>query len=209
MKRLFAALALMLAVVPAYAAGEVFEEGIDYEPVNQAWDTHSDGKVQVTEFFWYGCPHCYAFEPHVQHWLQSKPEDVEFVRVPAIRDSALWKLHATAFYTAELLDVGEKMHAAIFKAIHEDHQRLDSIEAIRALFVANGIEAADFDKVVGSFALRTRLNRAAQLWRRSGGTGVPTVVVNGENRVVASGSYQRMLETIDFLIEQARNGTTH
>ncbi|RMG51350.1 MAG: thiol:disulfide interchange protein DsbA/DsbL, partial [Gammaproteobacteria bacterium] len=105
--KLFSALALLLlAAAPLQA--EEFDPGIDYTVLPQPIPTDvPKGKVEVAEFFWYGCPHCYRFEPHVQKWLKHKPEAAAFVRIPASLNPS-WRPHAEAYYAAQTLGVTDK-----------------------------------------------------------------------------------------------------
>ena len=199
----------MLQAMPAVAQ---FQEGFAYQKLNQAMPTVDNSKVEVIEFFWYGCPHCHHFEPVLNKWLAKKPDDVAFVRIPAIfRENFI--PHARAFYTAEYLKVTDKIHPAIFKAYHEDKNKLLSKTAISELFVANGVKKDDFDKAWHSFIVQSKLKRAIGLTSQYGIKSVPTMVVNGKfqtnatmatlNKPTASG-HQTALEVVDWLIEKER-----
>lgn len=107
-----------------------YAEGFEYERVTPAQPVSTENKIEVLELFWYGCPHCYRLEPYLHEWLKTKPANVEYVRLPAIlRDS--WGLHAHAYYTAEALGVLEKIHTALFDAMHKDRKHIESEESIR------------------------------------------------------------------------------
>lgn len=208
MKTLFFSLLLLIsmpfAVAQAAQDEESFAEGIDYELIVPAQPGGSDGSVEVTELFWYGCPHCYAFEPNVRDWLADKPDYVEFSRLPAIFTSPRWELHARAFYTAKVLDVFDKMHAVIFHAIHEEKERLDSKADLAELFAENGVSKEEFNSAFDSFAVQSSIRRAADLTKRYGIDGVPTMVVNGKYRVDGpiAGTYDRLIEIVNFLVEK-------
>ena len=178
-------------------------EGPHYEKIRPAVNTTASGnEIEVVEMFWYGCPHCFQFEPHLQKWLKKKPANVKFVRVPATF-RPLWKLHARAFYTAEILGVGEKLHKPMFDAYHLERNRLDSEQKLRELFVKHGVKGSDFDDTFHSFAVETRLARAVDLSERYGISGVPSMIVNGKYRNSSKLHDQnKILEVVDFLIKK-------
>lgn len=185
------------------ASAKDYSEGVEYEAIKPVVPTNVPaGKVEVVEMFWFGCPHCFQFEPHLQKWLKKKPANVEFIRMPATFNP-LWKLHARAFYTAEILGVGEKMQQVIFEAYHLARNRLDTEKALRELFVENGVKGNDFDDVFHSFAVETRLARAVDLTQRYGITGVPAVIVNGKYRPSNKLSgHDSVLDVVDYLIKK-------
>jgi len=205
--RLFASLILAL---PAMLLGtgavmaQEFEAGKDYQLVTPAQPGGSEGKVQVVELFWYGCPHCYDFEPQLERWIENKPEHVEFIRIPAIFNRAPWALHAQTYYTAEALEVLDKFHRPFFNAIHQDGKRMASEEDIRDFFAELGVDAEEFDAAFNSFAVQSKVRRAADLTKRYGITGVPAMIVNGKYRTGgrAAGTFTRKLEIVDALVAQ-------
>ncbi|SCZ64588.1 thiol:disulfide interchange protein DsbA/DsbL [Thiohalomonas denitrificans] len=208
----FRVLGLLMAlfVLPFAPAGaeEDYAAGIDYERVSPPMTTKEPGKVEVHEFFWYGCPHCYRFEPHLQQWLEQKPDNVEFTRVPAIFNNPDWELHARAYYTAELLGALDRVHDPLFDAIHNQRKRLNTRDALRDFFAARGVEPDTFNKTFNSFAVESKIRRARDLTKRSGIDGVPAMVVDGEYRVSASqaASYKRLIGITDYLATQGAEG---
>lgn len=206
MKNLLKTTCLLFAglfLVTAQAAG--FEEGKEYERLSSAQPTSTPDRIEVVELFWYGCPHCYRLEPHIEEWLESKPADVEFVRLPAVL-SPRWELLARAWYTAELLGVTERIHKPLFEAIHEDRERINTAEQLKAFFIEQGVAAEDFDKTFHSFGVAAKLNRAREMTQRYRVRGVPTLIINGKYRTSASeaGSHAAMIEVTNHLIEQER-----
>ena len=184
------------------ASAKDFDDGFEYISIRPAVPTNSGDKVEVVEMFWYGCPHCFQFEPYLQKWLKKKPANVKFVRIPATFNP-LWQLHARAFYTAEVLGVGEKLHKPMFDTYHIERNRLDSEKALRKLFVKHGVKGSDFDDVFHSFAVETKLARAIDLTKRYGITGVPSIIVNGKYRTYKKiTGHTNMLEVVDFLIRK-------
>ena len=203
MKKIFGVLALVLVTQLGQAAAE---DGVKYQTIANPQPTADAGTIEVLELFWYGCPHCYQMEPEIEAWLKTKPEDVSFVRMPAVLGPT-WELGARAFYTAELLDVTDKIHAPLFERLHKDKKPLRSADDIKAFFVERGVSAEEFDKTFNSFAVITKTNRAKQARDMYGITGVPTLVVNGKYRTTAklAGGNKQMLEVVDALVEQERN----
>ena len=196
---------LLLALVtlpftPASAEDD-YAAGIDYERITPPMTVKEPGKVEVYEFFWYGCPHCYQFEPHLANWVKRKPDNVEVIRVPAIFNNPNWETHARAYYTAELLGVLDRIHGQLFSAIHDKRQRLNSRDALREFFAARGVEPDKFDKTFDSFAVESKVRRARDLTERSGINGVPAMVVDGEYRITASqaASYKRLIGITGYL----------
>ena len=200
---LLAPLLLLLPLAGIAETGE-YEEGFNYVRVSPPANTHvAEGKVEVVELFWYGCPHCYTFEPHVTEWLKNKPEAAQFVRMPAVLNPH-WEPHARAFYAAELLGVGEELHAKLFDEIHKNKRRLRSEDEIVRFYVQNGVDEAKFREAYGSFAVQTKVRQAARLGRQYQATGVPTVIVNGKYRTNATmaGGYRQMIDIINLLVAQ-------
>jgi len=180
-----ALLVLMTTFMMQAGSALAIDEGFEYNLVTPAIQTNDSSKVEVTELFWYGCPHCNDFEPILNKWLETKPDNVNFVRIPAVfRES--WIPHARAYYTAEALGVLDKTHSLFFEAVHKEHRRLATKKDISAFFVSHGVTQADFDKAWDSFVVQSRVKRAITLTRRSGIKGVPSMVVNGKYRTSAS-----------------------
>ena len=163
--------------------------------------------IEVAEVFWYGCPHCYTFDPYLEDWRQNLPEDVSFVRIPAVWNGLL-QIHARAFYAARALNVSDELHTNFFREIHINRNGLDSQDALTAFFESHGIPAADFNAAYESFAVNNFMNRADDLSRRYRIASVPTVVINGKYTTDASmaGSFEDLMELIDVLIEMERRG---
>ena len=185
-----------------------FQLGTHYERFPSVQGTSSSPEmIEVAEIFWYGCPHCYTFDPYLEDWRQNLPEDVSFVRIPAVWN-ALLQVHARAFYAARALNVSDDLHTAFFREIHINRNGLDSQEALADFFASNGVDAADFNAAFESFAVNNFMNRADDLSRRYRVASVPTVVVNGKYTTDAgmAGSYEDLMELIDELITMERAG---
>jgi thiol:disulfide interchange protein DsbA len=187
------------------ASGQ-FQLGTHYERLSPTQPTSSSpDQVEVAEVFWYGCPHCAAFEPYLKSWEALKADYVNFVRIPAVWNP-LVQLHARAFYTAEALDKVEEMHSAFFAEIHDNGNFLESEEALAEFFGRFGVDAETFEETFESFAVHTKLQRADELSRRYRITSVPAVVVNGKYTTNASmaGGYDQLMVLIDELAASER-----
>ena len=163
--------------------------------------TSDPDKVEVVEVFWYGCPHCNRFQPYLEPWIETLPDHVRFVRMPAIFDD-IWELHARAYYIADALGVLDDLHREIFAAMHDEGRSLATMDAIRAFFVEHGVAGSDFDKHARSFSVQSGLQRSLVMQAGYGLRGVPVLIVNGRFLVSRStaGSYPKVLEVADALI---------
>jgi len=185
----------------ALAAG--YQEGKEYLVLANPQPTSAGDKIEVVELFWYGCPHCYRLEPLLAEWRASKPDDVEFVRMPAVLGPN-WELYGKAYYTAELLGVNDKVHNALFDALHKDKKKIRDEAAVQAFFLEQGVSAEDFKNTFSSFAVNVKLNHAKQMTKRYAITGVPTIIINGKYSTSASqaGNNQKAIKVMDYLIVQ-------
>ena len=193
--------ALLALLAAANSPAEEFVVGQHYQEVKPAVATSTaTDKVEVLELFWYGCPHCYAFEPQLQEWLKNKADYIEFVRVPAVF-AQNWEVHARAFYAAQQLGVLDKLNAPMFDAIHKEARKLGSEEEVTQFFADKGVPAKDFKKAYNSFDVDTKTRRAIALTREYGITGVPALIVNGKYRSSAqeAGDFATLLKLVDYL----------
>lgn len=181
-----------------------YTAGIEYEQIVPPQPAGTENTVEVVELFWYGCPHCYNFEPFLNKWAETKPDHVEYLRIPAVFDRPIWRLHAAAFYTAEVLDVFDTFHERFFHAIQVSHKRMASEQEIMEFFAELGVDNETFRSAFHSFAVEAKLRRAADLTRRYGIEGVPAMVVNGKFRIDGgmAGGFANMLKIADYLSAQ-------
>ncbi len=204
---------VLLLCLPLWACAEEasptvdeadYAEGIDYATVVPPLAGAEGGKVKVVELFWYGCPHCFQFDPYLKKWLQSKPANVEFERIPAIFNNPTWELHARAYYTADVMGVLDKVHEPLFDAIHVKKKRMNNKAALREFFVSHGVDGKEFDATFDSFAVSGLVRSAAQLTKQYGINGVPTMAVQGKYRVGGrmAGSFDNMIRITNFLVAQ-------
>lgn len=187
---------------------ERFELGRHYDRLSPTQPTSSGpDQIEVAEIFWYGCPHCYTFDPYLESWKGDLDADVSFVRIPAVWN-ALLQLHARAYYTAEVLGITDEIHTPIFREIHVNGNPLNSEQALQGFFEQFGVSAEDFTGAFNSFAVHTRLQRADELSRRYRVSSVPMVIVNGKYSASAqsAGDYPTLMELIDELVVSERAG---
>ena len=185
-----------------------FEMGVHYLRLSPTQPTSSNpDQVEVCEVFWYGCPHCFTFDPLLEQWREGKPDYVNFLRVPAVWNSLL-QLHARAFYTAEALGKGAEMHTEFFREIHERGNRLDTEAKLQEFFARFAVDAATFKSTFDSFAVQAKLQRADELSRRYRIESVPTIIVNGKYTTDGgqAGSYEDLLLLIDELAASENAG---
>ncbi len=169
-----------------------------YELITPPQNTSTPDQVEVLEFFWLGCPHCYAFEPAILKWEETIPENVVFVReAPPLNPS--WEQHSRSFYAAQLMGQEQPFVDAMFKAIHEERQRMRKPGDIAELASELGIDKDKFLKTMKSFAVQTKMNRATQLAKGAGITGVPSIIINGKYRTGAglAGGNQGIIDVIN------------
>ncbi len=178
-------------------------ESLGYQTLSPAQPTQNKDKIEVIEFFWYGCPHCYHFEPVLEKWLKTKPANVEFIRQPAIF-SSLWGKHAKAYFVAEALGVVDKVHADFFDAIQNKKQKLTSEDELAKFFVAHGVDEAKFREAYNSFLVDSKLRQAKAMAPRYGITGVPAIIINGKYKTNGplAKSQENMIKVMNQLIQQ-------
>jgi thiol:disulfide interchange protein DsbA len=202
---------MMLCLMPAglRAADALFAEGTHYERLPEPVRTADPARIEVVELFWYGCSHCFQFEPLLAKWEPALARDVDFHRSPAMWNK-LMAVHAQAFYAAEALGVLNKLNQPLFEALNVQRKRLESEDEIAELFVANGVTDADFRKAFNSFGVQSKVKQADARQRSYKTTGTPEMIVNGKFRVSArlAGSPESMLKVVDFLIAKERAGKT-
>lgn len=189
------------------AAQMAFVEGVDYQLIEPAVPTSDPAKVVVTEIFWYGCPHCFRFEPFVEKWAESIPDGVVFEQVPSAINAA-WTVHARAYYAFKMMGVQEQLHKKLFNAIHVQRQRLNSLDSIAEFVAEQGLDEKEFRKQYASFPVETLVRKGKQKELHYGLEGVPTVIVNGKYRTsgVMAGNFSRLLQIIDFLVANELKG---
>ncbi len=197
-----------LLLMPALAYAKAYQEGKSYTRLAKDIPTQSGNKVEVLEFFWYGCPHCFQFEPTLAKWKKNIPENVHFVRVPAPLNPK-WMVHTKTYYALEIMGLGEKYHEPIFQAMHVDRKKLFSFDAIADFLASQGVDKKAFTNTYNSFAVEMRARKAMQLGRSYRLSGVPMLTVNGKYVVSAekAGSFNEMINITNFLITKEANAS--
>jgi protein dithiol oxidoreductase (disulfide-forming) len=193
---------LSLAQLPAHAA----EAGRDYivlsypQPVSV-----KRGQVEVLEFFWYRCDHCFNLEPALEDWAKKQAKDVVFKRVPAVLNPG-WMPMARAYYALEALGLVDKLHHEVFDAIHVKGMDLNSPEAFFDWAVTKGVDRRKIADAYHGFSVDTQVMRAQQQTRSYAVNGVPAMVVNGKyfTSAAIAGSEKALFKTIDALIAMER-----
>ncbi|MDP1733086.1 MAG: thiol:disulfide interchange protein DsbA/DsbL [Sulfuritalea sp.] len=197
---ILATLGLLTAVG---AAAAELKEGLDFRVINPPLAADKN-KIEITEFFWYGCPHCFDFEPALAAWVKKLPADASFRRVPAIFPNNKWLPGARLYYTLEAMNQLEIMHGEVFHAIHVERLRLDDEKIMFEWVVKKGVEAKKFAETWSSFGIQTRVQQARELTLAGGLTGVPAVMVHGRYLALTPGDYDQLLANIDQLIARVR-----
>jgi thiol:disulfide interchange protein DsbA len=190
-----------LSLTPlAFAWRGAFAQGGGYLELNPPQPTESDGKIEVLEFFWYGCIHCYNLEPRLETWLKTKPADVAFRRVPAVL-SDRWGHDAAVFYAFEALGVLDKLHRPFFDAIHLQRLRTDNMPVLNAWLEKQGVDPKKFEAAARSFGVQSKVKRAIRLTSDYKIDGTPAMAVHGRYTIGASDT---MLDTVNQLIAAVR-----
>lgn len=200
---------LILLMVPLIACADAdapFREGEHYVELSRPVATGSDGKIEVVELFWYGCPHCFQLEPRIERWLENKPADVEFKRMPAVL-AKHWEVHARAYYASALLGVEEKTHGALFDALHKERQRLFDQVSLAGFYAKHGVDEVKFNQAFKSFSVNSKIQQAKSRQRNYQATGVPAIIVNGKYRVgtTMKAGDRGLFDVVDYLIKKERS----
>jgi protein dithiol oxidoreductase (disulfide-forming) len=199
-------LTALLMLVSSIAIAEP-QSGFEYMQTQQAIPTESPAKIEVVELFWYGCPHCHQLEPRLMAWVKKLPGDVVFRRVPGIARPD-WTAGGRAFYAMEALGVAEKLHAPLFDAIHKQRsvKPNDDPALIDWITKQGGLDRKKVEEAYNSFSVNTKVMRATQVFRASGATGVPALIIDGKYLTSSSlaGGNEEALKVADYLIEKAR-----
>ena len=203
MKKLLSAL-MLLASFSVLAADP--QMGTDFDKTQQVITTDNPSKIEVMEVFWYGCSHCYNMEPLLEAWLKKLPADVVFKRVPGLPQPA-WAPMAKAFYAMDDLKLSGKLHTALFEAIHKEKSLnpTDEMATINWLVKKSGLDKTKVEASFKSFSMNNKLNQAANIFRASGATGVPTLIIDGQFATMSTaGGNVATLRTADYIIANLR-----
>ena len=204
MKRILSLLLAACALAPLAAAAQ---PQFAYSEVKPAIPVETDGKIEVVEFFWYGCIHCYNLEPAVEKWEKTLPKDVQFRRVPAVFNDR-WAIDASIFYTLEAMGLLDRLHRPLFDAIHRERLRTDNQKEVMDWLQKQGVEPKKFTETMKSFGVQSKMRRAAQLTALYKIDGTPAMAVNGRYTVSTEQgrSQNGMFETVNYLVDTIRKG---
>ena len=198
-------LVLACAAIPA-GAQETGRARVNHEyRLIEPQPVAAAGKIEVIDFFWYGCPYCNELQPALEHWIRHKPADVVLRRIPAILKDA-WAPHARIYYTLEALGEIERLHQQVYYAYHVDELAMSKPEVMADWAVKNGIDRQKWLDAYSSSAVDRKVLRAKELTRLYDVQGTPTLVVDG--RYLTSGSMVNsipgIIPVLNDLIELAR-----
>ncbi len=180
-------------------------EGRNFVTLSSPVLTAQPEKIEVVELFWYGCPHCYQLEPTINPWSAALPEDVNFVRIPAMF-GGIWNVHGQLFFTLEAMKAEEKVHNSIFDALHNSNRKLSTADDIATFVAEQGVDKELFVKTWNSFSVKSQMEKAKKLALAYQISGVPAIVVNGKYRfdIGMAGGLQETVDVADALIEKER-----
>ncbi|HYI86259.1 MAG TPA: thiol:disulfide interchange protein DsbA/DsbL [Burkholderiales bacterium] len=195
-------LVLAVSLTPlALAAGRVFAQANGaFNELKPPLHVESEGKIEVLEFFWYGCIHCYNLEPKIDAWLKTLPKDVQFRRVPAVL-SDRWGHDATIFYAFEAMGLLDKLHRPLFEAIHVNRLRTDNAASLNGWLEKQGLDPKKVNEVARSFGVQSKVKRAIRLTSDYRIEGTPAMAVHGRYTVPASDA---MFDTVNQLVAAVR-----
>ena len=191
------------AMVMAFSANTMaadYVAGKDYTVIQNPGKSAVPGKIEVREFFWYGCPHCIKLEPHMQTWLKKLPKDIYFVRTPAAMNK-VWEQGARAYYVTEALGVRKNTHLPIFHANGNGQQVLQKAEFSQFL-TRYGVPEAKFKSMYDSLPITAKVAESNKLAQQYQLSGVPAVVVNG--KYVVTGEDAKVTQVVDYLVNLER-----
>jgi thiol:disulfide interchange protein DsbA len=204
LSRILAVVLGMLCTGLAPLAGAAdLKEGQDFRVIRPPLIADKS-RIEVTEFFWYGCPHCFDFEPVLADWVSKLPADVVFRRVPTIFPNNKWVPGARIYYTLEAMNLLDKFHSEVFNAIHKERLRLEDEKVLFEWVAKKGIDTKQFTETWSSFGVQSQLQQARRTTLAAGVTGVPSVMVHGRYLALTPGNYGEMLANIESLIAQVR-----
>lgn len=201
LKTLMTAVTAMLFAVSLHAAD--YQEGTHYKVLSSPVRTADPDRIEVAEVFWYGCIHCFHFDPVLEEWEKKLPDDVDFHRSPAMWNQ-LMAVHAQAFYAAEALGKLEEMHGPLFEALNVKRMKLGNEDQLAEFFAEHGVDEEAFRKAFNSFGVKSKVKQADARARGYQITGTPAVVVEGKYLITAKGGFEEILKVADFLIEKER-----
>lgn len=210
-RRFLKAMAAGAAVLAAGCASpdpsKVPDEGFEYRAAERPWPTESGSRLEVVEFFWFGCPHCNAMEPVLKEWLKKQPPDVAFRKVH-VGLAPNWKPHQQMYYALEALGKAEALNDAIFFALHAQMMELDKRDRIADFVARNGVDRQKFIEAFESPAVRAKMAKADEMAKAFKLDSVPGLAVNGKWLTAPhmAGNREQALRVVDYLLAKERGG---
>lgn len=210
-KRFFPLITALAFFFSAGVAAAQAVAGKDYRLINPPQPTDSGRKIELLEFFWYGCPHCNNLQPSLSAWLKRKPADVEFKRVPAVFQDS-WMPLTKAYLTIEAMGLVDKLHHNVFSAVHDQKIRLEDTKVLFDWAAKQGVDRQKFIDTYNSFAVQSRAQRSVDMTRNYDIPGTPALVVDGRYLTAPSMTlnpdnsinYERFFRVLDELVALAR-----
>ena len=208
-----AIIAFSLLLVSQFGMAQTakYQEGTHYFLLDQAPGQSVSGAIEVTEVFSYACSHCNTFEPYMQSWKKSKPENVTLRRIPVVFGNRSWELMARAYVTAEMMGIAEESHVAMMDAIWKQRKQFRNLDQLAEFYAGFGVEEDAFKAHYQSFAADSQMRRGQKDVMTFGISGTPSMVVNGKYRVVSSkdvSDYDVMLDVVNHLVAIESNPAT-
>ena len=205
MDKLRRTLVAAIALAPLAARAQAPGDASGYSALKNDLPVETPGQIEVAEFFWYGCIHCYNLEPLLEKWVPTLPADAQFRRIPAVFNER-WAYDAAIYYTFEVLGALGKLHRPFFDAIHKDRLKSDNPAALGEWLTKNGLDVKQFDDPMKSVGVQSKVRRAAQLTTASRIDGTPALMVHGRYTVSAEQGRTRegMLQNAERLIGVVR-----
>jgi thiol:disulfide interchange protein DsbA len=208
MKKLWLSVALLLSTIglsmPLLAAPQI---GQEFDAVAQTVVTEDNNKIEVMEIFWYGCSHCYYMEQPLHAWIKKLPNDVYFKRMPGLPNPS-WTPMAQTYFTMEALGIVDQLHNKLFEAVHKQKSLnpTDQKAALNWIVSNSGLDRKKVEDTFNSFTVSNNLKRAAQVFRSSGATGVPSLMIDGKyiTSGTMAGSNEKALEVVDYIVNNIR-----
>lgn len=203
--RALALVAAALLSLSAFAAGPDAFEGHDYARVKNPQPVATGNRIEVLEFFWYRCPHCFQLEPALNTWLKTLPKDAQVRRVPAVFRPD-WLPGAKLYYTLEQMNLLGRLHDKVFDAYHVENINLNDPKVLGDWIAKQGVNRKQFESLYNSFSTQSKATQGAQLATAYAINGVPAFIIDGKyaTSVSMTGSQQRLFEVLDQLIVKAR-----
>jgi thiol:disulfide interchange protein DsbA len=203
MHKAILALCLLLGSQLTMAQQDIYQQGVHYFKIAQTPAQTGSDVIEVTEIFSYACSHCNTFEPYMQSWNKSKPENVKLTRIPVVFGRKSWELIARGYIAAEMMGIVEESHIAMMDAVWKQGKQFRSMEELADFYSGFGVERSAFIAHFQSFAADSLLRKSQRDVQLFGITGTPSLVVNRKYRITSSKDvrdFDAMLDVVDFLV---------